>query len=176
MAKAKRSELAEAEPPAVDPIQMLTEDHRELARMFEQFDRMRHGDDDDMKAALVEQMCATLRIHTELEEEVFYPALRGRIDDEDVLDEALVEHQGATRLVDELESMEPDDELYDAKVKVLAEYVRHHVREEESEMFKKAAASDVDMAQLGREMALMRRELEDEYGLIEDDDEDDEDD
>lgn len=172
MARAKKSELAEAEPPTVDPIKMLIEDHREVARMVEQFQKLKDGDE-DLKAALVEQICAALSIHSELEEQIFYPAVRKAIGDDDMLDEAIVEHQTLTRLIEDLETMEPDEPLFDAKVKVLSEYVQHHVREEESEMFRKAAEADLDMVQLGREMAVLRRELEDDYGLLDDADEDD---
>ncbi len=88
MAKAGKSEMAQADAPQIDPIQMLTMDHREVMKMFEQYEQIKNGEDDDLKAALVEQICASLRIHTQLEEEIFYPEVRRETSEEDMIDEA----------------------------------------------------------------------------------------
>lgn len=100
----------------------------------------------------MEQVCNELKVHAQIEEEIFYPAVRDAIEDDDLLDEAEVEHAGAKDLITQLESMQPGDDLYDAKVTVLGEQIEHHVKEEESEMFPKAKKSKVDVASLGVEM------------------------
>ena len=111
------------------------------------------------KAAIVQQICMELTVHAELEEEFFYPAVREQIGDDDLMDEAEVEHAGAKDLIAQLESMEPDDDLYDAKVTVLGEQIDHHVKEEEGEMFPKVKKAKVDTSALGAEMASRKEEL-----------------
>jgi hemerythrin-like domain-containing protein len=161
---------------AKDAIALLTEDHKKVKKMFEQFEKMKEDEDDDAKQMLVEMTCAELTVHAQIEEEIFYPALRDAIDDMDLLDEAEVEHASAKQLISELSAMQPGDELYDAKFKVLGEYVNHHVEEEENELFPKAKKSDADMVALGEELMARKMELRDELGLSEgDEDEDTED-
>lgn len=119
---------AKESPSAEDAVKLLTEDHRKVQKMFEQFKKL--GDDDtDEKEDLVQTACTELRIHTMIEEEIFYPALRGEVKDASLLDEANVEHTVAKQLIGELEEMTPDEELYDAKFTVLGEYVNHHISE-----------------------------------------------
>lgn len=142
-----------------DAIAMLTADHKKVKGLFEQFKKMKDDGSDDEKAAIVQQICTELTIHAELEEEIFYPAVRGQIDDEDLMDEAEVEHAGAKDLIAQLESMEPGDDLYDAKVTVLGEQIDHHVKEEEGEMFPKVKKAKVDTSALGAEMASRKEEL-----------------
>src|SRR4051795_10972747 len=110
-----------------DAIQLLTQDHREVEALFEKFEKASR---DGTKEKIARQICTELKIHTMIEEEIFYPALRGKIDDDD-LDEATVEHDGAKLLINEIEAGGPDDDFYDAKVKVLQEQIEHHVEEEE---------------------------------------------
>src|SRR5512147_919293 len=130
MAKSQKKGASASE----DAAKLLIEDHRKVQNMFEQFKKL--GEDDiEEKEDLVRMACTELRIHTMLEEEIFYPALRGELDDESLLDEAEVEHTVAKQLIGELEEMSSDEELYDAKFTVLSEYVNHHVSEEENEMF-----------------------------------------
>jgi hypothetical protein len=142
-----------------DAIKLLTQDHREVEALFEKFEKAIR---DGTKEKLARQICTELKIHTMIEEELFYPALRGKIDDDD-LDEAVVEHDGAKVLINDIEAAEPDDDYYDAKVKVLQEEIEHHVREEEKmqgNMFSQARKTDVDMEALGELMAARKAELQ----------------
>jgi hemerythrin superfamily protein len=143
-----------------DAIALLTADHREVAEMFEQFEQL--GDRaTTSKEKLKDKICKALIAHTTIEEEIFYPAVRAaKIEEgEDMVDEAIVEHASAKDLIRQLQEMQPDDELYDAKVKVLSEQIDHHVKEEEKEMFPKAKKSGLDLRALGQEMALRKQEL-----------------
>jgi hemerythrin superfamily protein len=144
-----------------DAIALLTADHREVHEMFEQFEQL--GDRARAsKEKLKEKICKALVAHTTIEEEIFYPAVREQIEDgEDMVDEATVEHAAAKDLIQQLQEMEPDDELFDAKVKVLGEQIDHHVEEEEKEMFPKVRKSGLDLLALGQEMAMRKQELMD---------------
>ena len=145
---------------AKDAISILTEDHKNVKKMFMDFNKLMNSGDKQMeKAALVEKICEELIVHTEIEEEIFYPAVRAAIDDEDLMDEAEVEHAGARELIAQLQDMEPGDDLYDAKVTVLGENVDHHVKEEQDEMFPKAKKAKLDLDALGAEMMERKREL-----------------
>ncbi len=114
---------------SANAIDILTEDHKHVMKMFADFKKLKldEDSDEDAKQILVERACTELTIHAQVEEEFFYPALREALDDTSMLDEAEVEHGIANQLIAELESMEPDDELYDAKFTVLGEYVQHHI-------------------------------------------------
>jgi hemerythrin superfamily protein len=142
-----------------DAIALLEADHREVKAMFTQFeelsDRARAT-----KKKLTDQICSALEVHTQIEEEIFYPAVREASSDlEDIVDESLVEHASAKELIAQLQEMDPEDELYDAKVKVLGEQIDHHVGEEEGEMFPKVRKLKLDLAALGQEMAARKDEL-----------------
>ncbi|MEA3048714.1 MAG: hypothetical protein QOG84_550 [Sphingomonadales bacterium] len=141
-----------------DATQLLTQDHREVEALFEKFEK---AGSDGSKERLARQICTELKIHAMIEEEIFYPALRGKIED-DSLDEAYVEHDGAKVLINDIEAGEPSDHFYDAKVKVLQEEIEHHVREEEKmngNIFQQARATDVDLDALGEQMAARKAEL-----------------
>lgn len=141
-----------------DATKLLTADHRTVEGLFEDYEKAKGA---ARKETLVGRICTELKIHTMIEEELFYPALRGKIED-DMLDEAVVEHDGAKVLINDLETAEPDEEFYDAKVKVLQEQIEHHVKEEEKErdsMFAEARKSDVDLVELGGRMAARKAEL-----------------
>ncbi|MDB5937043.1 MAG: hemerythrin [Massilia sp.] len=142
-----------------DAISMLTAEHREVSAMFKQYEEL--GDRAKAsKKKLADQICTALTLHTSIEEEIFYPALREKSKEAaDILDEALVEHAGAKDLIAQLQEMDPEDDLYDAKVKVLGEQVEHHVGEEEKEMFPVAKKAGLDMVALGEEMAMRKDEL-----------------
>ena len=142
-----------------DAIAMLTADHKEVKAMFEQYEQL--GDRaKGSKKKLADQICTALTLHAAIEEEIFYPAVRAASKDAaDPLDEALVEHAGAKDLIAQLQDMDPEDDLYDAKVKVLGEQIEHHVGEEEGEIFPKAKKAGLDMAGLGSEMAMRKDEL-----------------
>ncbi len=145
-----------------DAIALLKADHRTVEDLFDQYEATKS---DSKKAKLVKQICMELIIHTDLEEEIFYPALRGRIEN-DTLDEAYVEHDGAKLLIAELLNGEVGDDFYDAKVKVLSEDIVHHVHEEEmpSEgMFAQARATDADLNALGEQMRARKEELKAKY-------------
>ena len=147
---------------AQDAIAMLTADHKKVKKLFADFDKLKDAGSDEDKASLVDQICNELKIHTELEEEIFYPAVRKAIDDGDLMDEALVEHAGAKDLIAQLEDASPEDDLYDAKVTVLGEQIDHHVKEEEGQMFPKAKKAKVDTEALGatmlkRKITLMKK-------------------
>ena len=143
-----------------DPITLLKSDHAKVKSLFADFRKAKkRGAASKEKAALVDTICRELKIHTQIEENIFYPAVREAIDDEDLMDEALVEHAGAKELIAQLEDADPADDLYDAKVTVLGEQIDHHVEEEEGEMFKAARKADLDMDALGAEMASMKAEL-----------------
>lgn len=144
-----------------DAIALLKEDHRKVEDLFEQFEKAK-GDGRKQKLAL--EICTELTIHTVLEEEIFYPALEGKID-EDLLKESFVEHDAAKVMIAEIEAGEPSDEFYDAKVKVLSEEIEHHVEEEEKPkegLFAQARAADVDLDALGEQMAMRKARLQSE--------------
>jgi len=141
-----------------DAIALLKADHRKVEGLFEQFEKATSS---STKQKLCHQICVELKIHTSLEEEIFYPGLRGKIED-DILDEAYVEHDGAKVLINDLESSTPDSDFYDAKVTVLSEEIEHHVKEEEmpSEgMFAQARKTDVDLVAMRDQMLARKKEL-----------------
>jgi hemerythrin superfamily protein len=147
-----------------DAIAMLTADHKKVKGLFGDFKRLSGKDGADaQKASLVKQVCDALKVHAQIEEEIFYPAVRKAIDDGALMDEALVEHAAAKDLIAQLEDMDPDDDLCDAKVTVLGEQIDHHVKEEEGDMFVKAKSAKVDGAALGAKMARRKAELMKEF-------------
>ncbi|MGZ6253740.1 MAG: hemerythrin domain-containing protein [Candidatus Binataceae bacterium] len=157
MASAKsKSKSKTASRPQMDAIAMLKEDHRKVDDLFEQYERSR-----GKKAQIAQQICMELTIHALLEEEIFYPACREAGVEEDDLDEAAVEHDGAKVLIAELREGSPDDEYYDAKVSVLAEEIRHHVDEEEERggVFSQMKSAGADLKALGEQMAARKEEL-----------------
>jgi hemerythrin-like domain-containing protein len=143
-----------------DAVSLLSADHAEVKQMFETYKQLVEEDGgDDEKLALAEQICLALTVHADIEEELFYPAMRESIDDDLALDEAEVEHAAAKDLIAQILAMDPDDALFDAKVLVLGEYVDHHVEEEESEIFPAAEKSGIDLDALGAELAERKQEL-----------------
>lgn len=151
---------------------MLTADHKKVKKLFSEFDKLQEEGSDEEKSSIVEQICNELKIHTELEEEIFYPAVRKAIDDSDLMDEALVEHAGAKDLIAQLEDASPNNDLYDAKVTVLGEQIDHHVKEEEGSMFPKAKKAKLDTEALGATMLKRKMALMEKMGMnAEDDDE-----
>ena len=168
MAKAKKKAAkrrSRARAPAVqqDAIALLKADHRQVEEWFEQFESTRS---DDRKQKLAKQVCQALTVHTQIEEEIFYPAFLEATEEEDIHHEAEVEHDGAKRLIAEIEASGPDDDYYDAKVKVLSEMIKHHVNEEEKRdgMFAKARKSDMDLEAFGELLAARKAELMQEAG------------
>jgi hemerythrin superfamily protein len=139
-----------------DAIALLKADHKEVSELFEEYEKTRAV---PKKKALVAEICTALSVHAQIEEEIFYPAVKTALKDKMLVPEAMVEHAGVKDLIAQLEGVEPDGEMYDAKVKVLSEYVKHHVKEEETEMFPKAKSSSADMAELGAQLAARKEEL-----------------
>lgn len=137
-------------------IRLLTEDHAKVQKIFDKFERTR---DEARKADMVDTALHELKVHTEIEEEIFYPAVRQAIADDELLDEALVEHDSAKHLIGELEGMRPGDELFDARFTVLGEYVKHHIREEQRQIFPLAKRAKMDLDQLGEQLLQRKREL-----------------
>jgi hemerythrin superfamily protein len=144
-----------------DALDLLDADHRAVRQLFQEYRKLASNDAPEARRkALAEQICMELTIHAKLEEELFYPPVREAIRDDDLMDEAEVEHASAKDLIVQILSMDPHEELYDAKVTVLGEYIEHHVREEREEMFPKARRSGIDLLRLGERLRERRRELE----------------
>lgn len=141
-----------------DAIKLLKDDHRQVEEWFDQFEQTNSA---SKKQKLATQICLALTVHTQIEEKVFYPACREAGIEEDMMDEADVEHDGAKNLIAEIEAGKPGDDHWDAKVKVLGEMIKHHVKEEEQRdgMFAKAKKSDLDLKELGAEMKARKDEL-----------------
>ena len=154
--------MATAKKPAgkMDAIGMLIADHKKVQKAFKDFEKLKKGGSKRAKSDIVRQTCADLTVHTKIEEEIFYPAARKAIKDGDLMDEATVEHAGAKELIAQLESMQPGDDLYDAKFTVLGESVNHHIREEQNEMFPKVRKTKLDLNALGEQMAQRKAQLE----------------
>ncbi|HYI06304.1 MAG TPA: hemerythrin domain-containing protein [Reyranella sp.] len=146
-----------------DAIALLKEDHRKVEDLFEKAEKAR---DEDRKKMLVQQICTELMIHSMVEEEIFYPACKDKIEQEDVLDEAYVEHDGAKVLIAELVDSAPDAEFYDAKVKVLSELIKHHVKEEEKRsegLFAQAREAGLDIEALGERIMARKEQLKQQF-------------
>lgn len=155
-----------------DAIAMLIADHKKVKGIFKRYEKLKAQDDvDEEKGRLAQQVCDALKVHTQVEEEILYPAARDVLDADDLMDEADVEHASAKELIEQIEAMRPGDDHYDAKVTVLGELIEHHVKEEEGEMFPKIKKAKLDTAALGAEMRERKTELMDELGVSEDDDE-----
>jgi len=142
-----------------DAISLLKEDHRQVEAWFSAFQEAK---DAARKRQLTAQICAALTVHTKIEEEIFYPAFLQATDDKDIHHEAVVEHAGAKKLIAEIESMSPEDDYFDAKVSVLSEMIKHHVKEEEKPagMFARAKKSDMDLRMLGAQLRARKQELQ----------------
>jgi hemerythrin superfamily protein len=144
---------------SIDAIAMLTDDHREVKELFEQFAALGENAG-DRKKIIADEICTSLTLHAMVEEEIFYPAVRAAAKEaDDLVDEAEVEHASAKDLIAQILEMDPDDELYDAKVKVLGEQIEHHVKEEEEEMFPLAKKAGLDMLALADEMLGRKEEI-----------------
>ncbi|MES2957133.1 MAG: hemerythrin domain-containing protein [Pseudomonadota bacterium] len=170
MSTAKTPARKAATKPASNPndaIALLTNDHKEVKALFKEYDQLCKADaEDEEKHAVATQICQMLTVHATVEEEIFYPAARAVLgEDDSLIDEADVEHATVKDLIAQLEASHPgDDVLYDAKVKVLGEYVDHHVKEEEGEIFPKAKKGKLDTVAIGAEMAARKDELMAEIG------------
>ena len=148
-----------AKPAPKDAIALLKADHEAVSQLFAEYEKTRSVPN---KKALVAQICTALSVHAQIEEEIFYPAVKAALKDKLLVPEASVEHAGVKDLIAQLKGVEPDGEMYDARVKVLSEYVKHHVKEEQNEMFPKARASSLDIVELGARMAARKDDLMDQ--------------
>lgn len=149
----------------MDAIKLLTQDHKEVKKLFDDYDKLVKGDAEaNEREALAQEICGMLTLHATIEEELFYPQAREALgDNEDLIDEATVEHASAKELIAQIEDSSPEDDLYDAKVKVLSEYIQHHVKEEEGEIFPKIKKADLDLMALGEEMAQRKEALQSSF-------------
>ena len=163
MARAKKAKSEGASNP--DAITLLKADHRQVEDWFGQFEKAR---DADRKQTLAAQICSALKVHATIEEEIFYPAFLEATDEKDIHHEAEIEHDGAKKLIAEIEASSPDDDYFEAKVSVLSEMIKHHVKEEEGPggMFSKSRDSDMDLDMLGEQLAARKAELENESEYI----------
>jgi hemerythrin superfamily protein len=145
--------------PNHDAIALLKADHRQVDAWFEEFDKSRST---SKKAQLASKICEALTVHTTLEEEIFYPAFIAATEDRELHHEAVVEHAGAKNLIAQIQKMSPEDDFFDAKVTVLSEMIKHHVKEEEQRggMFSEAKDSDMDLQALGQQLLARKYELQ----------------
>ena len=141
---------------AGDATALLRADHKLVSELFAEYEKARTS---TQKKKLVAQICSALTVHTQIEEEIFYPAVKQALKDKELVPEATVEHASVKELISQVEGVEPDGEMFDAKIKVLSEYVKHHVKEEQNEMFPKVKAAKLDLAELGERMAARKKEL-----------------
>lgn len=152
-------------PAAQEATALLKADHKLVSQLFAEYEKTRST---AKKKTLVARICRELGIHAKVEEEIFYPAVKAALKDKEMVPEAIVEHASLKELMAQVEGKEPDGEMFDAKIKVLSEYVKHHVKEEETEMFPKARKTKLDMKALGAQMTARKDELKASWPLAED--------
>jgi len=150
-----------------DIIEMLTADHQRVKRAFREGERLAQQGDMEALEPLVQQTCAELTVHAQIEEAVFYPAVREAIKEPELIDEAEIEHASAKELIAQLQGMRAEDPKFAAIFKVLGEYVKHHIKEEESELFEQLNRTGIQWEPLLQEMQELRAELMAEQGLTE---------
>jgi hypothetical protein len=141
---------------AKEAIALLRADHKLVSDLFEEYEKTRSN---AKKKSLVKQICMELTIHAQIEEEIFYPAAKKALRDKELIPEATVEHATLKDLIAQVEGVEPDGEMFDAKIKVMSEYVKHHVKEEQNELFPKVKASNLDLVELGAQLTERKEEL-----------------
>jgi hemerythrin superfamily protein len=159
VSKMRSSSPARSRSKPADAIGLLKADHRKVEAWFSQFSKSKS---EQKKQQLARNICDALAVHTTIEEEIFYPAFIDATSDKDTHHEAVVEHAGAKKLIAEIQAMSPDDDYYDAKVTVLSEMIKHHVKEEERPggMFAKAKKSDMNLKALGEQLLARKKELQ----------------
>jgi hemerythrin superfamily protein len=152
--------MSKAPPKKNDAVDLLDADHIAVKKLFQEFSKLAEAKAPaDQRDALADQICRELSVHAQIEEEIFYPAARAAIQDDALLDEATVEHSTAKELIAQIESMGPEEPLFDAKVIVLGEYIDHHVKEEREQIFDKARKSKMDLVALKEQLAARKDEL-----------------
>jgi hemerythrin-like domain-containing protein len=156
----RKANGARRAPGRENALSLLRSDHAAVSALFDRYEKGKDRMSASQKAQLVQEICTALKIHTTIEEEIFYPAVREQLESaEDMLEEATVEHASAKDLIAQLEEADVGDELYDAKVKVLGEYVKHHVKEEQNELFPEVRSSELDLTALGEQLKQRKSEL-----------------
>ncbi len=135
---------------------LLRADHKHVSALFSEYEK---AGTPGKKKDLVMQICTELTVHAQLEQELFYPAVKQALGDTELVPEATVEHATLKALIDQVQGVEPEGEMFDARIKVMSEYVKHHVKEEQTEMFRKARATSLDMRELGARIAARKKEL-----------------
>ena len=143
-------------PKAQDATALLRADHKRVSDLFAEYEKTRSP---VRKMALVTKICTELSVHAQVEEEIFYPAVKAALKDKELVPEAIIEQATMKALISQVEGVTPDGEMFDAKIKVLSEYVKHHVKEEHTEMFPKAKASKLDLVELGARLTDRKGEL-----------------
>jgi hemerythrin superfamily protein len=169
MAKTKSGSGSKAQPLA---LELLMADHRKVEDLFERYDSEKESDE-ETRREIAGKICGELTVHATVEEEILYPWLRENLEDMEMLEEAYVEHAGAKDLIAQIEGATEVDDVFNAKVKVLSEYIKHHVKEEEQEIFPEIRDKKDELDELGQQIASRRGELMEELGLAEDSEEDD---
>ncbi|HYN55009.1 MAG TPA: hemerythrin domain-containing protein [Methylotenera sp.] len=142
-----------------DAIGILTDDHAKVKKLFKEFEKLSKKDDTEAKVKVANQICVELTVHALAEEEIFYSATRRAIHAEELMNEADVEHDSAKDLIAQIQTISPKDPMYDAKVIVLGEYIDHHVKEEETEMFPKVRKTKLDLQELGMQLKMRKEQL-----------------
>jgi hemerythrin superfamily protein len=156
----KSTSTRSAAPRTPDAVKLLMQDHKEVKALFKEYEKLVKAEaEGTQKQALAEQICEMLTVHAQIEEELLYPAAHEVLEESDLVDEAQVEHASAKDLIAQIRGMQPSDELYDAKVAVLGEYIDHHVKEEEKEMFPKLKKTELDLKELGVSLQSRKSEL-----------------
>jgi hemerythrin superfamily protein len=145
-----------ATPKQKNALALLRADHKKVSELFEQYEKARSA---EKKRTIVAEICTELGVHAQIEEEIFYPAVKAALKDKELVPEALVEHASLKSLIAEVEGVEPEGEMFDAKIKVMSEFVKHHVKEEQDEMFPRAEKTTLDMNDLGAQLAERKEEL-----------------
>ena len=145
-----------ATPKQQNALALLRADHKKVSELFAQYEKTRSGEN---KRAIVAEISTGLAINAQIEKEIFYPAVKAALKDKELVPEALVEHASLKALIAEVEGAEPEGEMFDAKIKVMSEFVKHHVKEEQDEMFPKAEQTTLDMDDLGAQLAERKEEL-----------------
>ena len=165
MAKSKGGS-SKAQPLA---LELLMADHRKVEDLFERYDSEKESDE-NTRRDIAQQICNELTVHAQVEEEIFYPWLRENLDDQEMVEEAQIEHNTAKDLIAQIEGSDSVDDAYNARVKVLSEYIKHHVKEEENEIFPEVRDQKEELDELGQEMTARKAELMEELGIAQDSD------
>lgn len=156
MTSAKNQQEKSSSSKALDATVLLKTDHKRVSELFADYEEANSVKE---KSQIAQQICNELTVHAQIEEEIFYPAVKKALKDKELIPEATVEHATLKSLVAQIEEEEPGGEMYDAKIKVMKEYVKHHVKEEQNEIFPKAKSTDLDMKALGAKLSKRKEEL-----------------